>query len=182
MSSFLIRDGLESDLAACLALDHACVTEFVWQMSIQQGTGQWQVLFKTERLPRSMEVMHRSDAARLHLALAENECFLVAVSHDNDDILGYLTMRSDPVHHIALIQDIVVASDYRRHRIATRLLHVARQWAREHDHLRLTIETQTKNYPAIQFCQSNGLNFCGFNDHYFPNGDIAVFFTQSLRS
>lgn len=181
MSSFLIRDGMESDIESCLALDHSCVTESVWQMSIQQGTGQWQVLFKTERLPRSMEVYHRSDSARLRLALAENECFVVAAARDTDDILGYLTMRSDTVHHIALLQDIVVAPAYRRHQIATRLLNIARQWARENDHLRLTMETQTKNYPSIQFCQANGLNFCGFNDHYFPNGDIAVFFTQSLR-
>ncbi len=181
MSSFLIRDGLESDLEACLALDHSCITEHVWQMNIQPGTDQSQILFKTERLPRSMEIFHRSDLARLRLALVDQECFLVAAARDNADILGYLTMRSDPVHYIALTQDVVIAPTYRRHRIATRLLHVARQWAREHDHLRLTVETQTKNYPSIKFCQANGLNFCGFNDHYFPNGDIAVFFTQSLR-
>lgn len=181
MSSFLIRDGLESDIEACLALDHSSITENVWQMNIQQGTDQWQILFKTERLPRSMEVFHRSDVARLRLALADDQCFLVSVARDNEDILGYLTMRNDPVHHIALVQDIVIMPTFRRHRIATRLLNVAKQWARETDHLRLAIETQTKNYPSIKFCQSNGLNFCGFNDHYFPNGDIAVFFTQSLR-
>jgi GNAT superfamily N-acetyltransferase len=115
------------------------------------------------------------------LALTDDQCFLVATVGEEAGIAGYLSMRSDPVHHIALLQDIVVDAKYRRHRIATRLLGVARQWAREFDHLRLTVETQTKNYPSIQFLQARGFGFCGFNDHYFPNGDIAVFFTQSLR-
>jgi hypothetical protein len=45
----------------------------------------------------------------------------------------------------------------------------------------VTLETQTKNYPGILFSQANGMVFCGFNDRYFSNGDIAVFFSQTLR-
>ena len=37
-----------------------------------------------------------------------------------------------------------------------------------------------KNYPAIRFCQSRGLAFCGYSDRYWPNYDIALFFGESL--
>ncbi|GAB4508568.1 MAG: hypothetical protein OHK0046_01380 [Anaerolineae bacterium] len=178
---FIIRDGLESDIPACLSLDHTYTTEYVWQMTLHPDTGQVNVLLKTERLPREMEGMHQPSEERLRLALPEQQCFLVAAGKDEPEILGYLTMRKDEVHHIALVQDVVVSRPYRGRRIATRLLRVARQWALEQELKILTIEIQTKNFPAIQFCQQAGLSFSGFNDHYFSNQDIALFFSQTLR-
>jgi ribosomal protein S18 acetylase RimI-like enzyme len=74
-----------------------------------------------------------------------------------------------------------VSRPYRRRQIALRLTKAAATWAREHDLSRLMIETQTKNFPGIRFCEAAGFTFCGFNDRYFPNRDIAVFFCQSVR-
>lgn len=181
VSGFVIRDGLESDIPACIELDHQYETDFVWQMSIGETTGQWQITFKTERLPRTLETRYIPDANRLRLALPTEQCFLVAATRDGQDVLGYLTMRNDPVYHTALVQDIVVSQPYRRHRIATRLLSVARQWAKEHSLVRMTVECLTQNYPGITFCQQAGFKFCGYNDQYYPNHDIAIFFNQSLR-
>lgn len=179
--SFVIRDGLEDDISGCLALDHSYETEHVWQVNIVEEERRFQVTFKTERLPRTLEAEVSADAARLHAALADDQCFLVAVNRHHPEMLGYLTLRCDSIYQAALVQDLVVSRSYRRRYIGARLLNVARQWAREHDLTRLTVELATKNYPAIVFCQHAGLVFCGFNDHYFPNGDIAVFFSQSLR-
>lgn len=178
---FVIRDGLERDISACMALDHDYETEYVWQMNLRDEVGQWQISFKTEHLPRTMSVTYPASERRLRLCLPESECFLVAVERDSGEIIAYLTMRSQPSHHLASLQDIVVSRPFRRSGIGTRLLKVARKWAFEHELTRLTIETQTKNYPAILFCQGAGFTFCGFNDHYFENQDIAVFFSQSLR-
>lgn len=179
--SFLIRDGLENDIDACLSLDHGYETNHVWQVHVAQEAGQWQITFKTERLPRPMEATHAPDERRLRLSLPADQCFLVAFSPSESRVVGYLTMRIDRVRQIALIPDIVVSRPYRRHGIGTRLLNVARQWAKEHHAARLTLELQTTNFPAITFCQNAGFAFCGFNDRYLPNQDIAVFFSQSMR-
>ncbi len=179
--SFLIRDGLESDIAACVQLEHDTETEYVWQMSLFEEVGQWQATFRTERLPRAMTVRYGVDERRLRLAAAPEQCFLVAVDRESGGVMGYLTMQSQHPHRIALIQDLVVSQPFRGRHIGTRLLNVARGWAREHELYRLTVETQTKNYPGIAFCQQAGFGFCGFNDRYFQNEDIAVFFSQSLR-
>jgi GNAT superfamily N-acetyltransferase len=179
--SFVIRDGLERDIPGCLSLDAGYETDFVWQMSIQHESGQHRVTFKTERLPREMSVDYPSSERRLRMALPSDHCFLVAVGRDEPETLGYLTLRQDPTHGIAWVHDIVVARIYRRRKIGTRLLKIARQWAVEHQLVQVIVETQTKNYPGISFCQKAGLTFCGYNDQYFQNQDIAVFFGQSLR-
>jgi ribosomal protein S18 acetylase RimI-like enzyme len=179
--SFLIRDGLESDLSACLGLDHQYETDYVWQMSVGEDQGRWQITFHPQRLPRTLQTEFVPAERRLRLALNNNDCFLVASARDNQEVLGYLTMQHNPTHQIAYIQDLVVSRLYRRKRIGARLVTIAHQWAKERELLRLIIETSTQNYPSILFCQQIGFTFSGYNDHYFANQDIALFFSQSVR-
>src|SRR5215204_5600218 len=131
--SFQIRDAVPDDVEICLGLDHRYETRIVWQMTILPHGEAWQVTFREERLPREIEVVYPTDEIRLRLALPRELCYLVAAGRTEEDaILGYLTMRPDPVHKIALIQDIVVGREYRQKGIGTRLLNVARHWAGEH--------------------------------------------------
>jgi GNAT superfamily N-acetyltransferase len=177
---FVIRDGLETDIAACLALDHHYETDFVWQMGVEDPPGQWHIHFHKQRLPRTLETIYSPNEKRLRNVLAPDDCFLVAVAKEGNEILGYLTMRTEPVYSTAWVQDIVVTLPYRRHRIGTRLVNVARQWAKEHGIKRLTAECSTQNFPGIAFCQQLGFRLCGYSDQYYPNHDIAVFLSQSL--
>src|SRR5215468_2759595 len=112
--SFLIRDGLESDITACLELDHHYETDLVWQMTVDEKPGQWQIGFLNQHLPRTLETEYHPSAERLRLALPANQCFLVAVTREASEPLGYLTMRNDPVYGIARIHDLVVSLPYRR--------------------------------------------------------------------
>lgn len=181
--NYVIRDGIAADIAPLLALDHTTHAERVWQMTLLHDGKQRQFTFRDERLPREVEITHHADEARLRLALSDEVCFLVVAGkgEDEGEYLAYLTMRIDAIHDNALVQDVVVGREYRRGGIGTRLLAIARQWAKENAAKRLLAEVPTQNYAAIQFCQRNGLGFCGFNDQYFSNQDIALFFGQSLR-
>ena len=178
--SFLIRDGLESDIPACLQLDHHYETDLVWQMTVDEKPGHWQIGFLNQHLPRTLESEYNPNERRLRLALPAEQCFLVAVTRETNEPLGYLTMRTDPIYSIARIHDLVVSLPYRRQRIGTRLLTIARKWAKEHALDNLMMEAATQNFPGIVFAQQSGFTFCGYNDHYFANQDIAVFFSQSL--
>jgi len=84
-------------------------------------------------------------------------------------------------HATGWLNNLVVGKRYRRQGIGGALLKAAIEWAREQGLRQLMLETQTKNYPAICFYQRHGFVFCGFNDHYYTNQDIALFFAQSLR-
>ncbi len=179
---FVIRDGLARDIPACLELDHTYKTEHVWQMSIFQDNYGWEIKFKTERLPRVLETTYPASARRLQLSLPRNQCFVVAVGSEIPEVLGYLTMRAEPVRGVGYIQDVVVSRPFRRRKIGARLLHIANRWAAEHELHQLIMETQTKNYPSIEFCRATGFTFCGFNDQYLENQDIAVFFGKPVDS
>lgn len=178
---YVIRDGMQADVPGCLALDADYETDQVWQMGFSPGQEERGVSFRVERLPRAMTVMYPVSERRLQLALPAEQGFLVAADKDENEVFGYLALHTDPVHRRALVQDLVVGRPYRRSGIGSRLLAVARRWATEHDLDQLTVETQTKNVPAITFFQEQGLVFCGYDDQYFRNGDIAVFFGRRLR-
>ena len=89
-------------------------------------------------------------------------------------------MRVDEASKVAYLQDIVIDRPYRRRRLGSRLAHVARVWAGEHNLRQIIFEIPTTNYPCIQFAQALGFAFCGFNDHHFANREIAVFFSLSV--
>jgi GNAT superfamily N-acetyltransferase len=181
---FVIRDGAADDIPACLALDHTGETDMVLQMQmLQPEPNLWQISLQVERLPRKIDLVIEPNEARLRAALPPDRCFLVAARRlpDGSEPLGYLVMRPDTLDGIAMITDLIVSRPFRRAGIGSRLLNVARRWAREAGIHRLMIATPTKNYPGIRFCQESGLTFCGFNDRYYPNQDIAVFFSQTVR-
>jgi RimJ/RimL family protein N-acetyltransferase len=40
---------------------------------------------------------------------------------------------------------------------------------------------QSKNVPAIRLAQKSGFEFCGYNDQYYLNKDVALFFAKVLK-
>jgi ribosomal protein S18 acetylase RimI-like enzyme len=183
-----IRPAELEDLEACLNLEHAYLTDHVWQMEVQEDAARVRVSFRTVRLPRPVYVPYPRDREALLAEWHRLDCFLVAMDEKINTkdsnlatIVGYVTMAEHDWHQIGWISNLVVAPEYRRERIATRLLHAAKEWAREAGLRRLVVETQTKNSPAIKFLEKMGFSFCGYNDRYYGNEDIALFFSVELR-
>lgn len=198
MKAWNIRPAELKDLQACLALDHSCRTDHVWQMDVQQENGRVTVTFCTMRLPRPVHVAYPRDEQALLADWHHRDCFLVATAQQDsvsrDDasadgapqgdpvhIVGYLTMAAQEWHKTGWVADLVVAPESRRQGVATRLLQAGKEWAHKAGLHRLIIETQTKNYPAIRFLERRGFSFCGYNDHYYAKRDIALFFALNLH-
>jgi ribosomal protein S18 acetylase RimI-like enzyme len=172
-----IRPATLDDLPVCLALDHSYLTEYVWQMDVQEQNGQVGVTFRTTRLPRPVHVQYPRDQEALLADWHHRDCFLIA---DTQEIAGYLTMSARDWHKTGWVADLVVAPEYRRRGLATQLLQAGLTWARQEGLRRLIVEAQTKNYPAIRFLERQGFSFCGYNDRYYVNQDIAIFFVLNL--
>jgi GNAT superfamily N-acetyltransferase len=183
LRGLVIRDGVAADIPTCLKLDHSYETEYVWQINIHGDNQQRNITLRRERLPRNMAAAHPITAHRLEHGLTADHAFLVAAgpTETGNTPYAYLVMTHDPLDHTAHIRDLVVDQPYRRAGIGTRLVKVAARWARERGVKRIFAETQTKNYPAIQLYLRAGYGFCGFNDQYFDNQDIAIFFCQALN-
>ncbi len=174
-----IRPAEPRDLEACHALDHSYTTDRVWQMEARTVAQALAVTFRVARLPREVRVDYPRQGEDLLAGWRRRDGFLAA--EDEGAVRGYVALTAQVEHGIAWVGDLVVDRPWRRRGIGTALLRAAAHWGRDQELVRLVLEVQTKNYPAIRLCQSRGLSFCGYNDHYWPNQDIALFFGESLR-
>ncbi len=173
-----VRPAWPRDLEVCGVLDHSYTTDRVWQMETRNGNGVQTTTFRVARLPREMRVNYPRQDEHLLAGWRRRDGFLVA---EEGRVHGYVALTAQIENGIAWVGDLVVDRPQRRRGIGTALLQAAAQWGHDHDLARLVVEVQTKNYPAIRFCQSRGLIFCGYNDHYWPHQDIALFFGEALR-
>ncbi len=194
----IIRPALLSDLDGCLALNADSQTGHVWQMEQRQDNGHISIRFQPVRLPRVMHVAYPRQ--RDDLAWCWNNGSTVLVSSDKSiadlsrsaasseadappvtaQIFGYVQFDVSPWQKAGWISHLIVGRPFRRQGIATAFLKAGVAWARSKKLSRLMVAVQTKNHPAISFCEKNGFGFCGFNDHYFVNRDIALFFSLNV--
>ncbi len=175
----IVRPATLADLNACLCMDHASETDHVWQMKVQEGESQVDVAFQTVRLPRRMPVAYPRNLEQLVEDWQRGEGFLAA--EVDGEVAGYLDMLANPWQQVGWVANLAVDRAYRRNGVGTALMRHGRQWAREQGLRLLQAEATTKNYPAMAFYRKLGFQFCGFNDHYYQNQDIALFFVQNLR-
>jgi ribosomal protein S18 acetylase RimI-like enzyme len=175
-----VRKGDLKDLNACVLIDNTYETDYVWQLQGEEKPYEEMVItFRTIRLPRSMRVNPPRDADYLLEDWERGECFLIA--EEGDEIRGYLDLTVQAWQRTGWINDMAVPKRYRRQGTGTALVRAALRWARNRGLRAVMLETQTKNYPAICFFRKHGFTFCGFNDQYYSNQDIAVFFALNLH-
>ena len=179
MSQFNLRPATSSDIPHLIQLDHGYSTEYVWQMDARDDDGQNQITFRRVRLPRSMRAIFARQLSDLNDRWTESTAFTVAEGEGH--LKGYVSLIPGPAPETGWIGDFAVDRRWRRQGVGTALFNQAVAAAREAGWRRLIVEMQSKNYPAIAFCQKRGLAFCGYNDRYYPNQDIALFFGLNLR-
>jgi GNAT superfamily N-acetyltransferase len=179
LSAMNIRPAVLADVNACLALDHSFQTNHVWQLRVHEAESNMSVTFQTVRLPRLMHVDYPRPLEQLVDDWQRDEGFWVA--EVDGQICGYIDLIVAPWQQTAWATNLAVGPEYRRRGIATALVRQARLWARDHGSRAILAEANTKNYPALSLYRKLGFEFCGFNDHYYPNQDIALFFVQQLR-
>jgi ribosomal protein S18 acetylase RimI-like enzyme len=175
----IIRPATLADLNACLSLNHSAITDHVWQMNVQETESTVGVTFDTVRLPRRMRAEYPRNLDQLVEDWQRGEAFLTA--EVDGEVRGYVDLLARPWQRLGWVANLAVDREYRRRGIGTALMSHARRWAREQGLQEILAETTTKNYPALCFYQKLGFQFCGFNDHYYTNQDIALFFVQVIR-
>ncbi|MCX7706412.1 MAG: GNAT family N-acetyltransferase [Anaerolineae bacterium] len=166
------------DLAACVALDGSYETDYVWQVTQQQDGNQYVTRFQTVRLPRAMRV--RSPAWSEALLAHQERGDLILVAAEANEILGYLDQETQPDQGLAWLHHLVVAPAWRRRGVGTALLQRGIQHARQLELTHVMTVVQSKNHPAIQFLTKHGFRFCGYNERYYQNRDIGLYFVRGL--
>ena len=180
MPEIEIRHIDEEDVPALVAIDHNYMTDFVWQMEVQPfEEGQVRIRFREVRLPRSVRVEYPRSPQDLVADWQDRDCVLAALL--GGEVVGYISLSLQLAPLTAWVTDLVVRRRVRRQGIASALLLAAQEWGLEHNARNLVVEMQPKNYAAIRMVQKLGFDLCGYNDRYYANHDICLFFAKTLR-
>jgi len=179
MSEIQIRPTIATDLNRLISLDHATVSESVWQLELRRGAGQVTAAFREVRLPRSITV----DYSHSKFALAEDwvKRSMMYTASMGKDLVGYISLIERGTASVVWVADLVVDAHVRRRGVGSALLSAGQAWAESRAHRRLILEVQSKNLPAIRLAQKFGYEFCGYNDHYYINQDVALYFAKVYK-
>jgi len=180
MPEIEIRPAVAADIPLLIGLDHTFATDHVWQMEFlpEHEQSQISVNFRKVRLPRSVRVDYPRPARSLTEDWTRLSGLLVAVLEGQP--IGYAGLILDRITKATWVTDLVVDKPLRRQGIGSALLLAAAEWAATIDSHNLVLEMQPKNHPAIRLSFKLGFQFCGYNDLYYPDHEIGVFFRKSI--
>jgi len=170
-----IRPAFRADLRDCFNLDSSYDTTHVWQLDQRDDDAGITVALRRVRLPRSMPVQYPS--LEWDLLNRWDQGGGVVVAEVGGRLEGFLDLSLHGDEKLCWVHNLVVDRPFRRRGLATALVEEALRWSQQRSLRRVMLAVQSKNDPAIEFWQRCGFSFCGFNDRYFANRDIALFFT-----
>lgn len=173
-----IRPTVATDLPRLMGMDHSCSSDYVWQVDLRREVGQVSVNLREVRLPRPVSVPY----PRNQYALADewqyrSAMLTVAVPEP----AGYICLNAQGAAEVVWVTDLAVAPELRKRGVGLAFLKAAEAWALERGSRMLFFEMTAKNHPAIRLAQKFGFEFCGYNDHYYANHDVALFFGRTLK-
>jgi len=179
MPEIEIRSLKPEDIEILADFEHGYYSEYVWQMSMDITSETANTEFRRVRLPRRVFVPYPRKRTSIFDDYDQAEAFLIAVL--NTRSVGYVKVLAERGSDIARVTDLVVTAPMRRQGIASGLLLAALDLITYRQFHTLIFEMQSKNDPAIQLASKLGFSYCGFRDQYFPNQELALFFSRYAR-
>jgi ribosomal protein S18 acetylase RimI-like enzyme len=185
-----VRIGMESDSAQCADVDTRYTTKDVWQLDTRQEDREIRILLRQIELPKPVSLTAPQSVPQV---VRPGVLWLVAedietVAGDGvhmpasvGQVTGYLVATRPHGGEIVYLTSLAVASTHRRQRLAVRLLEQARRWASAESATEILADVSARNTPALRCLQRVGFRFCGYNDRLYPNGEVALFLSLSLR-
>jgi ribosomal protein S18 acetylase RimI-like enzyme len=179
MPEIEIRPAIATDIHTLMAIDHTYSSDYVWQMEIQTEEKSIGVNLREIRLPRSVRVEYPRPTHSLADDWTRRSGLLVSVL--DSEVVGYISLMLDIAPITTWVTDLAVIRRVRRQGIGSALVLAAQEWGEQHNTRRIVLELQPKNHSAILMAQKLGFTFCGYNDRFYANHDIGLFFAKSLR-
>jgi ribosomal protein S18 acetylase RimI-like enzyme len=121
-----------------------------------------QLLSELFSIETDFQVDGAKQARGLELLLTDEKS-VILTARDNGQVVGMVTVQivisTAEGGKSAILEDMVVKSEYRGNGIGASLLQEAEEWAQKSGALRIQLLADTKNEPALSFYSRNG--WCG---------------------
>lgn len=176
MPEIEIRQVVLADVENLSIFEHGYHSSYVWQMNMDLALESMEINFIRIRLPRQVFVSYPRNRDQIFNDLNNAEAVLVAILDQQP--VGYIKVMAEGSNHVARVSDLVVSTAFRRQGIASGLLLTVMDLVSRRGFSALMLEIQSKNDPAITMAAKLGFKYCGFRDQYFPNDDLALFFSR----
>ena len=110
----------------------------------------------------------------------------VMVAEEQTVICGFAALRTEAWNNRTLLGHLFVTEKYRGLGIGRMLVQKGIDYARGSGSRCLWLETQNINYPAIQFYQRLGFEWCGLDTELYDDttdnvNEIALFFAKQIE-
>ena len=161
------------------AMDLSFESDYVWKTQMLEGLDSFESSFQRIRLPKTIHVSFQAySPASLEALIRQRE--ILSVRYE-EKVIGYLRLEQDETVNRMILKTGGITPGYRNKGIGTVLLDRVTEIA-SHNHLRsIVCMIQAKNDPAIRFLLSRGFVFSGYQEFFFRNMEIGLFFSKNVR-
>ena len=179
MAEIDIRMANMADMPLLSAIDLDFESEYVWKSQTIDDIDSYTVVFQNIKLPKIIHVPFQNISVEAVEAMVKRQEVICA--HYDNQIAGFLRLEQDENTSRILLKTGGVKQEYRRKGIGSAMLKVVETTAMNNEISRVVCTVQAKNDAAIRFLISHSYSFCGFQEFYFPNMEVALFFAKNIR-
>ncbi len=179
MAEIEIGAATIEDYPQIAAIDLSFESDYVWKTQMLEGLDSFESSFQRIRLPKTIRVSFQAySPANLETLIRQRE--ILSVRYE-DKIIGYARLEQDETVNRLILKTGGIVPEYRNKGVGSVLLDQILEIAR-HNKIRSVIcMVQAKNDPAVHFLLSHGFVFSGYQEFFFRNMEIGLFFSKNVR-
>ena len=185
-----ITSAEKDDIEQILTLDHHYVADAVWQISVVNeqdeefiSTLRTTSLSSENRMPAAFrqQALHQLIYKCDYLWVAREDNYNAYTRTNTELLVGYVGLSIQSWNQNGWVACLGINPNYRRRKIASRLIDVAIAQVRTLNLRTISAEVTTKNVPATRFFQSRGFRLCGYSDGFHGAEEIVLFLSLRVK-
>jgi len=138
-----------------------------FDVSFKERENGWAIDFMLKHLDTPFHKYLEGEIFEDHIE--DIECYIVEF---NGEEAGIVSFNHEKWHHVLRINDIHIDQAYQQQGIGSKFMALVKKRAAEIGVRAIVLETQTSNYPAIQFYRKHGFHLIGCDLISYSNKDI----------
>lgn len=160
-------------------IDLSFESDHVWKTQMLEGLDSFESSFQRIQLPKTIRVSFQAySSVNLEALIRQREILVVRYE---EKVIGYVRLEQDETVNRLILKTGGVMPEYRNKGVGTVLLDRVCEIARHNRIRSLVCMVQAKNDPTIHFLMARGFVFCGYQEFFFRNMEIGLFFSKNIR-